>query len=99
MRWVATMVAEVHRLLVRGGVFLYPLDSRSVGRGGRLRLLYEANPMGWLVEQAGGLASTGHRNILEVEPGSLHQRVAVILGAREEVERLQEFHSFTDPTA
>ncbi|MFL9608751.1 class 1 fructose-bisphosphatase [Methylobacillus sp. Pita2] len=99
MRWVATMVAEVHRLLVRGGVFLYPLDSRSVGRGGRLRLLYEASPMGWLVEQAGGLASTGHRRILEVEPGSLHQRVAVILGAREEVERLQEYHSFTDPTA
>ena len=99
MRWSAAMVADVHRVLMRGGVFLYPLDSRSVGRGGRLRLLYEANPMGWLVEQAGGLASTGHRNILEIEPGSLHQRVAVILGAREEVERLQEYHSFTDPTA
>lgn len=99
MRWSAAMVADVHRVLMRGGVFLYPLDSRSVGRGGRLRLLYEANPMGWLVERAGGLASTGHRNILEIEPGSLHQRVAVILGAREEVERLQEYHSFTDPTA
>lgn len=99
MRWSAAMVADVHRVLMRGGVFLYPLDSRSVGRGGRLRLLYEANPMGWLMEQAGGLASTGHRNILEIEPGSLHQRVAVIMGAREEVERLQEYHSFTDPTA
>ncbi|ABE48856.1 MULTISPECIES: class 1 fructose-bisphosphatase [Methylobacillus] len=99
MRWVATMVAEVHRLLVRGGVFLYPLDSRAVGRGGRLRLLYEANPMSLLVEQAGGLATTGHRRILDVEPAGLHQRVAVMMGAREEVERLQDYHSFTDPTA
>lgn len=99
IRWSAAMVADVHRVLMRGGVFLYPLDSRTVGKGGRLRLLYEANPMGWLVEQAGGLASTGHRNILEIEPGGLHQRVAVILGAQEEVKRLQEYHSFTDPTA
>lgn len=99
MRWVATMVAEVHRLLVRGGVFLYPLDSRSVGKGGRLRLLYEGNPMSWLVEQAGGQGSTGHRRILEVEPTSLHQRVAVVLGANTEVELVREYYSFTDPTA
>lgn len=99
MRWVATMVAEVHRLLVRGGVFLYPLDSRSVGKGGRLRLLYEGNPMSWLVEQAGGQCSTGHRRILEVEPTSLHQRVAVVLGASTEVSLVREYYSFTDPTA
>lgn len=99
MRWVATMVAEVHRLLVRGGVFLYPLDSRSVGKGGRLRLLYEGNPMSWLVEQAGGQGSTGHRRILEVEPTSLHQRVAVVLGASREVGLVREYYSFTDPTA
>lgn len=99
MRWVAAMVAEVHRLLMRGGVFLYPLDNRTVGRGGRLRLLYEANPLGWLVQQAGGMATTGHRSILEVEPTSLHQRVPVMLGARNELELLVNYHSFKDPSA
>ncbi|MCB5186669.1 class 1 fructose-bisphosphatase [Methylobacillus caricis] len=99
MRWVASMVAEVHRLLVRGGVFLYPLDSRTKGKGGRLRLLYEANPMGWLLEQAGGLAATGHRRLLEIEPIALHQRVPVMLGAKEEIELLLSYHSLKDPTA
>ncbi|MCB5185109.1 class 1 fructose-bisphosphatase [Methylobacillus gramineus] len=99
MRWVASMVAEVHRLLIRGGVFLYPLDSRTKGKGGRLRLLYEASPMGWLIEQAGGLATTGHKRLLEIEPTALHQRVPVILGAQEEVELLLSYHSLKDPTA
>ncbi|MBA4151759.1 MAG: fructose-bisphosphatase class I, partial [Acinetobacter sp.] len=92
MRWVAAMVADVHRILCRGGVFLYPLDSKTAAKGGKLRLLYEANPMGWLVEQAGGLISTGRENILAIEPTGLHQRVPVILGAKHEVERLERYH-------
>jgi fructose-1,6-bisphosphatase I len=92
MRWVAAMVADVHRILCRGGVFLYPLDSKTAAKGGKLRLLYEANPMGWLVEQAGGLISTGRESILAIEPTGLHQRVPVILGAKHEVERLERYH-------
>ena len=92
MRWVASMVAEVHRILLRGGVFLYPLDQKNRSAGGKLRLFYEANPMAFLVEQAGGAASTGRQRILEIEPQSPHQRVPVILGSRNEVERLERMH-------
>ena len=81
MRWIASLVAEVHRILMRGGLFMYPKDTRDPGKPGRLRLLYEANPMAMLVEQAGGAASTGRGRILEVAPSSLHQRVPVILGS------------------
>ncbi len=93
MRWVAAMVADVHRILCRGGVFLYPIDSKTAAKGGKLRLLYEANPMGWLIQQAGGLISTGREDILDITPSGLHQRVPVILGARNEVERLQRYHT------
>jgi fructose-1,6-bisphosphatase I/sedoheptulose-1,7-bisphosphatase len=93
MRWIASLVAEVHRILVRGGVFLYPRDSRDATRSGRLRLLYEASPMAFIVEQAGGLASTGRGRLLDVIPASLHQRVPVMLGSRREVERLAAYHA------
>ena len=93
MRWIASMVAEVHRILMRGGVFLYPRDSKPPGRPGRLRLMYEANPMAWLVEQAGGAASTGSGRLLDVTPRDLHQRVPVILGSRDEVERIERYHA------
>lgn len=93
MRWIASMVAEVHRILMRGGLFMYPRDSKDPGKAGRLRLLYEANPMSLLVEQAGGLASTGHQRILEVQPSELHQRIPVILGSRNEVRRLEKYHA------
>lgn len=92
MRWVASMVAEVHRILLRGGVFLYPVDEKNRDVGGKLRLFYEANPMAFIVEQAGGAASTGRQRILEVEPESPHQRVPVILGSRDEVELLDCLH-------
>jgi fructose-1,6-bisphosphatase I len=92
MRWAASMVADVHRIMMRGGVFLYPWDARAPDRPGKLRLMYEANPMGFLVEQAGGLADTGNGAILDVRPQKLHERVSVMLGAREEVERLREYH-------
>jgi len=94
MRWVASMVADVHRVLCRGGVFLYPMDAniRSKGQGGKLRLLYEANPMSFIVEQAGGESSTGQRRILEIQPEALHQRVPVILGARNEVQRVVSYY-------
>ncbi|MBI5165800.1 MAG: class 1 fructose-bisphosphatase [Magnetospirillum sp.] len=92
MRWVASMVAEVHRILVRGGVFLYPVDAENRKKGGKLRLMYEANPMAFLIEQAGGAASTGRERIMAVEPGDLHQRVAVMLGSKNEVERLVSHH-------
>ncbi|KAF1022032.1 MAG: Fructose-1,6-bisphosphatase class 1 [Paracidovorax wautersii] len=93
MRWVASMVADVHRILTRGGVFLYPWDKREPNKPGKLRLLYEANPMGWLVEQAGGAASTGQQRILDVKPGKLHERVSVILGAKNEVERVNAYYA------
>jgi len=92
MRWIASLVAEVHRILVRGGVFMYPKDTKDPTKPGRLRLLYEANPIGFLVEQAGGAASTGRMRIMEILPDSLHQRVPVILGSRNEVERIVRYH-------
>ena len=92
MRWVASMVAEVHRILVRGGLFMYPMDSKIRKQGGKLRLLYEANPMSFIVEQAGGAASTGRGRILDIVPTALHQRVPVILGAHNEVALLDSYH-------
>ena len=91
-RWIASMVAEVHRILIRGGIFMYPKDCKDPGKPGRLRLLYEANPMAMLIEQAGGAASTGRGRILDVQPEALHQRVPVILGSKNEVERLERYH-------
>ncbi len=93
MRWTASMVADVHRILIRGGVFLYPLDSENAAKGGRLRLLYEANPMGAIIEQAGGAASTGTMPILDLMPDDFHQRVGVILGSAEEVNRVVDYHA------
>ena len=92
MRWVASMVADVHRILTRGGVFLYPWDKREPEKAGKLRLMYEANPMSWLVEQAGGAATDGQQRILDIKPGKLHQRVAVMLGSKNEVERVTSYH-------
>jgi fructose-1,6-bisphosphatase I len=94
MRWIASMVAEVHRILTRGGVFMYPMDSKmkSKGLGGKLRLLYEANPMSFIVEQAGGGSITGTERIMDLQPESLHQRVPVILGSKNEVERILGYH-------
>ena len=92
MRWVASMVADVHRIMTRGGIFLYPRDARDPSKPGRLRLMYEANPMALLMEQAGGAASTGLGPILDVEPESLHQRVPVMLGSIEEVQRIESYH-------
>ena len=92
MRWIASLVAEVHRILVRGGLFMYPKDTKDPGKPGRLRLMYEANPMAMLVEQAGGCASTGRERLLDVVPQGLHQRVPVILGSRNEVERIERYH-------
>lgn len=92
MRWVASMVAEVHRILVRGGVFMYPIDTKLQAKGGKLRLLYEANPMSFIVEQAGGAATTGTMRILEIVPTHLHQRVPVMMGSKSEVERIVSYH-------
>jgi len=92
MRWVASMVAEVHRILIRGGVFMYPIDSKTKKNGGKLRLLYEANPMAMLVEQAGGLAIKGNMRILDIVPSQIHQRVPVMLGSRHEIERISNYH-------
>ncbi len=92
MRWVAALVAEAHRILLRGGTFLYPRDESDGGRHGKLRLLYEAAPIGMLIEQAGGRASTGYGPILDVEPTSIHQRTGLVFGSRVEVERIEEYH-------
>jgi len=92
MRWIASMVADVHRILTRGGVFMYPWDKREPNKPGKLRLMYEANPMAWLIEQAGGAATNGHQRLLDLTPTDLHQRVSVMLGAREEVQRLTAMH-------
>ena len=92
MRWVASLVAEAHRILLRGGVFLYPRDDRASARRGKLRLLYEANPIGFLIEQAGGRASSGDGPILAVQPDSLHQRTGFVFGSRDEVERIEAYH-------
>jgi fructose-1,6-bisphosphatase I/sedoheptulose-1,7-bisphosphatase len=96
MRWIAAMVADAHRLLLRGGVFLYPRDTKTPSSAGRLRLLYEANPIGFLVEQAGGRASTGHGPVLEVEPTALHQRIGLVFGSKSEVERVERYHAEPD---
>ncbi|HSP26377.1 MAG TPA: class 1 fructose-bisphosphatase [Saliniramus sp.] len=93
MRWTASMVADIHRILTRGGVFLYPWDSREPRRPGKLRLMYEANPMGMLIEQAGGIATDGSQRILDIEPRSLHERVGVVMGAQEEVARIARYHA------
>ena len=93
MRWIASMVADVHRILSRGGVFLYPWDKREPEKAGKLRLMYEANPMSWLIEQAGGAATNGKQRILDIQPTKLHERVSVILGSKNEVERVTAYHS------
>jgi fructose-1,6-bisphosphatase I len=93
MRWVASMVSDVHRILTRGGVFMYPLDAKTKAQGGKLRLMYEANPMSMLIEQAGGAASTGRERILAIKPSKLHQRVPVIMGSKNEVERVASYHA------
>jgi fructose-1,6-bisphosphatase I len=92
MRWIASMVADVHRIMTRGGIFMYPRDRREPDKPGKLRLMYEANPMAFLTEQAGGAATNGHQSILDIVPTKLHERVSVILGSREEVERVTRYH-------
>ncbi|MDT7834844.1 class 1 fructose-bisphosphatase [Aquabacterium sp. OR-4] len=92
MRWVASMVADVHRILTRGGVFMYPWDAREPNKPGKLRLMYEANPMAYLVEQAGGAATNGQERILTLQPTKLHERVSVVLGSKNEVERVTGYH-------
>jgi len=92
MRWVAALVAEAHRILMRGGIFLYPRDEREDGHRGKLRMLYEASPIGFLIEQAGGRASTGYGPMLDLEPTNIHQRTGFIFGSRAEVERIEEYH-------
>ncbi|MEW5769110.1 MAG: class 1 fructose-bisphosphatase [Pseudomonadota bacterium] len=92
MRWVASMVAEVHRILTRGGIFMYPRDTKDPSKAGKLRLMYEANPMSMIVEQAGGASSTGYERILDIQPEGLHQRVPVILGSKKEVEVVVGYH-------
>ena len=93
MRWIASMVADVHRILTRGGVFMYPWDKREPHKPGKLRLMYEANPMSWLIEQAGGAATNGKQRILDLQPSQLHERVSVVLGSKNEVERLTSYHA------
>ncbi|MEK8029675.1 class 1 fructose-bisphosphatase [Ideonella sp. DXS29W] len=92
MRWIASVVAEAHRILMRGGVFLYPRDTKDPARPGRLRLLYEANPLGFVMEQAGGRASTGRQPVLGVRPAELHQRIGLVFGSKNEVERIERYH-------
>jgi fructose-1,6-bisphosphatase I/sedoheptulose-1,7-bisphosphatase len=91
-RWIASMVAEAHRILMRGGVFLYPRDTKDPSKNGRLRLLYEANPIGFVIEQAGGRASTGRQPMLGVKPTELHQRIGLVFGSKNEVERIERYH-------
>jgi fructose-1,6-bisphosphatase I/sedoheptulose-1,7-bisphosphatase len=92
MRWIASMVAEAHRILMRGGVFMYPRDTKDASKPGRLRLLYEANPVGMIIEQAGGRASTGREPMLTVTPTALHQRIGLVFGSKNEVERIERYH-------
>jgi fructose-1,6-bisphosphatase I len=92
MRWVASMVADVHRIMSRGGIFMYPRDAREPDKPGKLRLMYEGNPMAFLVEEAGGAATNGHQRILDIAPTKLHERVAVFLGSKKEVERVTAYH-------
>lgn len=93
MRWVASMVAEIHRILMRGGVFMYPQDAREPGKPGKLRLMYEANPLSLVLEQAGGAAGNTREDMLDIQPEGLHQRVSVVMGSREEVARVHELHN------
>ena len=93
MRWVGSMVADVHRILTRGGIFMYPWDKREPNKPGKLRLMYEANPMSWLIEQAGGMATDGTQRIMDITPTQLHQRVSVFMGSKHEVERVTSYHS------
>ncbi len=93
MRWIASMVADVHRILTRGGVFMYPWDKREPNKPGKLRLMYEANPMSWIVEQAGGASTNGKTRIMDIQPKELHERVSVILGSKNEVERVTKYHT------
>ena len=93
MRWIASMVAEAHRILMRGGVFMYPRDTKDLAKPGRLRLLYEANPIGMIMEQAGGRASTGEKPVLNVKPTALHQRIGLVFGSKNEVERIERYHT------
>ena len=95
MRWVGSMVADVHRILTRGGVFLYPWDKREPEKPGKLRLMYEANPMSWLVEQAGGVATDGKRRIMDIQPTQLHERVSVFMGSKNEVDRVTSYYAET----
>ncbi|MFC3107487.1 class 1 fructose-bisphosphatase [Undibacterium arcticum] len=97
MRWIASMVAEAHRILMRGGVFLYPRDTKDTSKQGRLRLLYEANPIGFVMEQAGGRVSTGRQSVLEVRPSSLHQRIGLVFGSKNEVDRIERYHHEPQP--
>jgi fructose-1,6-bisphosphatase I len=92
MRWIASLVAEVYRILTRGGVFLYPLDLRDPSKPGKLRIMYEANPMAFIIEQAGGACSTGRERILDIKPTAIHQRVPLVLGSKNEVERIAAYH-------
>jgi fructose-1,6-bisphosphatase I len=92
MRWTGSPVADIYRILSRGGIYLYPSDKRREFRNGRLRLIYEANPIAWVVEQAGGAASTGRDRVLEIVPASLHQRVPLVAGSRYEVEHVMRLH-------
>jgi fructose-1,6-bisphosphatase I/sedoheptulose-1,7-bisphosphatase len=92
MRWIASLVAETYRILTRGGVFLYPRDSKEPTRPGRLRLMQECNPIAFIVEQAGGGASTGRERVMDIQPTGLHQRAPLILGSRNEVERIERYH-------
>ncbi|GGK81090.1 class 1 fructose-bisphosphatase [Amphritea balenae] len=92
MRWVASMVAEVHRILTRGGIFMYPWDKRDPAKPGKLRLMYEGNPMSFLIEQAGGLSTTCYDDIMDIQPEKIHQRVAVGLGSKAEVETMLKYH-------
>ncbi len=93
MRWVGSMVADVHRILTRGGVFMYPWDKREPEKPGKLRLMYEANPMSWLIEQAGGVATDGQQRIMDIVPTKLHERVAVFMGSKNEVERVTSYQA------
>ena len=93
MRWIASMVADVHRILIRGGVFMYPWDQREPNKPGKLRLMYEANPMSFLIEQAGGASINGKSRILDIQPSQLHERVSVILGSENEVHRIMNYHN------
>ena len=96
MRWIGSMVADIHRILTRGGIYLYPKDSKDAAKPGRLRLMYEANPMAMLIEQAGGAATTGRLRILDVQPELVHQRIPIIIGSKNEVEHVERYHAAYD---